>query len=78
MSRKIRKQKVAGTKSREVAQYFCATISSRDFLFPRLFVPIRSETLYYTMIQLKKIYLKYSKPYSGSKIRNSNALGMAH
>ena len=41
MSRKIRKQKVAGTKSREVAQYFCATISSRDFLFPRLFVPIR-------------------------------------
>ena len=43
MSRKIRKLKVAGTKSREVAQYFCATISSRDFLFPRLFVPIRYE-----------------------------------
>ena len=38
MSRKIRKQKVAGTKSREVAQYFArqlvpATFCSRDFLF---------------------------------------------
>ena len=41
MSRQIRKQKIPGTKSREVAHYFCATISSRDFLFPRLFVPIR-------------------------------------
>ena len=33
MSRQIRKQKIPGTKSREVAHYFCATISSRDFLF---------------------------------------------
>ena len=48
---KNRGEKVAGTKSRGVAQCFCAKINSRDLLFPRLSVPIR----YTSIIQATRV-----------------------
>ena len=54
-------QKVAGTKSREVTQYFFATINSRDFLFSRLFAPVRYAEYVWSNLITPNGYISWAK-----------------